>query len=216
MSFDSLVILAAGRSKRAGIHKALMPVENRVWLEVLLEGYQKLGLKKAFVVVGTAANDLLARFAQMNFESHVLFQNVETHLVYNANPDLGSFFSLQLALERWLRCTTCDRVLMTPIDCRVPDAEVLDSLYNSMSDTKVEAAVPLFGDRGGHPVALSRALALRLLTLKSDDENSRLDFQLRNLGDKCRRVPTTNPAVISNMNTLEDWHRALLGNSFAL
>lgn len=180
-AFDT-VLLAAGRSSRAGAPKGLVPWRGRAWIEHQLQALPG----RAIVVLGLDRDRYLAEVPSLASRAEI---------VVNPDPDRGPFSSLQLGLA-----AARGAVFVLPVDVPAPSSAVWTALADALH---ADAAVPVLGDRGGHPVLLAEPFAARLRTLLPPD--ARLDEQLKHGRANVTRVPVGDPRVGMNLNTPRDW-----------
>lgn len=185
------VVLAAGRSSRMGEPKGLVLVSGRPWLLVQLDALEPQ-VSRVTVVLGHDAE--VYRRALPELAARV-------QVVVNPDPDRGPFSSLQCGLRQGAAPGTPTFVL--PVDVPAPLAPVWAALEDGLStdrEAPVDAAVPVYEGRGGHPVLLSAAFVARLVAA---DPMSRLDVELSQ--SRVARIPVDDPLVRLNLNAPEDW-----------
>lgn len=183
------VLLAAGRSRRMGASKALLDFHGRPWLVAQVQAIRAQTSGAIRVVLGP----------QNQEEAELLRGEDSVQVVLNSEPDRGPFSSLQAGLGG-----LPGPAFLGPLDC--PVAPLLESLHQALLPG-LEAVVPTFEGRGGHPVHLSTGMIARLLSLDPGGPDSRLDVQLRSA--RVRRLEIADPRVTLNLNTTEAWQRYL-------
>ena len=185
----AFVLLAAGESTRMGRPKGLLDYRGATWLETQVGVIHGQGIPRIILVLGAdmpAYDAVLARLP-----------GVESRI--NPSPDRGPFSSLLMGLK-----DAKGSAWISPLD--VPVMENLSTLEAALN-LDVEAVVPTFEGRGGHPVLLSRAFIQRLQAVNPAAADARLDHQLRLAAT--RRVQVMDPKVILNLNTPEAWNTFL-------
>ncbi len=190
------IVLAAGASSRMGRPKALLAFpDGSTLLErqcaLLLEG----GCSQVIAVVGARASEIM--------QAHPA---LPARWAVNEDWERGQFSSLQVGLAAALESNAAG-VLVLPVDAlagmpAIPEALITVAGHNPHLD----AIIPDLEGRGGHPVYLSRSAASRLLAVPAEGEAARLDFQLAQL-HQVLRLPVTDPGIIENINTIEEWER---------
>jgi len=193
----SLVVLAAGASSRMGEPKGLVTVRGRPWIDHQLDAARSAGVRRVVVVLGRDRGPYLQAVPSLAQRALV---------AVNPDPDRGPFSSLQCGL-RALGADGPRAAFVLPVDVPAASPEVWRALAAALAaalpvDSSIDAAVPVHGGHGGHPVLLSSAFAARLLALAPDD---RLDHALRRPGVAIARVPVVDPRVRMNLNRPEDW-----------
>lgn len=208
-----LVLLAGGRSSRVGEPKGLVSFEGRTWLENQLEQFGRIGGKRVVIVLGHESASYLEAFPilaeAIELWKYAPSWGFEAATVINRNPEQGQFSSLQAA-TRWLASFESKEhfrgAYIMPIDVPFPKSDTWAAMIDAW-DTYVDAVIPVYRNKGGHPVALSRALIRRLAHVDlADEQNARLDRQIQNLSsEQVRRVEVPDERVCMNLNTPEDF-----------
>jgi CTP:molybdopterin cytidylyltransferase MocA len=182
------IILAAGRSRRMGRFKPLLPFGNQTVIESCVSNLRAANVAEIVVVLGHRAED--AR-EQLKLAS-VAF-------VTNPNPD--SEMSASIALGVDALADIARAALITPVDHPAIHPETIGLLIEKWrGGTKL--IQPEFEGKGGHPV---------LIDLSYRDELKRLDPSagLRGFFNKHRadvlRLPVDSPFVARDMDTWEDY-----------
>jgi molybdenum cofactor cytidylyltransferase len=194
---STLVVLAGGASTRMGEPKGLVKVRGRVWIDVQLGAYRAAGGARVVVALGYAHERYMAESEELRRVSFAI----------NARPERGPFSSLACALALVDHDAS---LFVLPVDVPCPGADVWRALERTLAPAApngpphaapVDVCVPVLGDRGGHPVLLSRAFVAHLRTLEL---RARLDNEIRK-ARRVERVPVTDPRVRMNLNAPEDW-----------
>ncbi len=197
------VVLAAGRSSRTGQPKGLVAHAGRPWLAAQLDALARVDVK-AVVVLG---------FDRADYDRAMPDLPGRVRVVVNPHPERGPFTSLQCGLSA---VDLGAAVYVLPVDVPAPVPTVWAALAAALdapagstpssgapSDPRVDAVVPTFEGRGGHPVLLSPAFAS---WLRGRPESSRLDLELSCLvPPRLVRVPVHDPGIRLNLNAPEDW-----------
>ncbi|HEY3816371.1 MAG TPA: nucleotidyltransferase family protein [Polyangiaceae bacterium] len=183
-----VVLLAAGRSSRMGQPKGLVDFAGRPWIETQLDAVRG---RRVVVVLGHDA----ARYREALPD---LAKRAE--LVVNPEPDRGPFSSLQVGLAA---CEPGGKpVFVLPVDVPAASAALWAALEQALAPG-LDAAIPTFDGRGGHPVLLAPPFLGRLRALDPASPEARLDVQLRSA--KAALVPAGDARVRMNLNAPEDW-----------
>jgi molybdenum cofactor cytidylyltransferase len=184
------VLLAAGRSRRMGAFKPLLPFGGVSVVEACIESLRGAGVLEIVVVVGPRGAEVRAALA------HV------PELSFAVNEEAGSEMGVSLArgVEALLEETSA--VLVALVDYpAVPPSEV-KRLVEARRDTGARLVVPEWQGRGGHPVLVDLRLRDELLSLSPENG-------LRSLFDAHRaevlRVRAHSPYVTRDMDTWEDY-----------
>lgn len=194
MKTHPVIVLAAGRSSRAGMPKGLIDVNGRPWLEHQLDALKHHGLKSVLLVLGHHAEAY-----------RPVLESRHARFVVNPAPDRGPFSSLQTGLAALPHGSAA---WVLPLDVPCPSEEVWQLLQRKGAEAPVDAVIPTYQGRGGHPVLLSAGMVEKLLKLPADHPDSRLDHQLHQLPlDRICRAEVKDPRVLDNLNTTEDFVR---------
>lgn len=165
-----------------GTPKGLLDYHGRPWIVAQLAA---LPPARVVVVLGHDA----AAYREV-------LEGAEVTIAVNPAPERGAFSSLQVGLE----AAGKGAAFVLPLDVPAPNASVWERLEATAS-----SALPVWEQKGGHPVRVSEELARRLCRLDPSDPAARLDTQLRM--DGALRVPVEDVRVTMNLNTPEAWRR---------
>ncbi|MBL8694671.1 MAG: nucleotidyltransferase family protein [Planctomycetes bacterium] len=183
----SLLILAAGRSKRMGTPKALLPFGTRRAIDLLVESARQARLEPVLVV---SSEDVLS-----------CAQSLRAHAVWNPSPELGRTHSVQIGLSHIDRERGC---LIVPIDAPLISATTFTQIASA--DASWEIVRPRFAGRPGHPVRFGRA-SLEEVTKLGPDEP--LHLVVRRVPERVLNLDVGDEECIANLNTPADYEAAL-------
>src|SRR5438445_1991225 len=134
------IILAAGRSKRMGAFKPLLPFGDKTVIRSCLDNLRAAGVEEIVIVVGHRAEDL---------RSHL--ETAGVTFVTNPNPD--SEMSISIALGIAGLSANSRAVLITPADHpAVPPQTIRELIEKWRGGAKL--IQPEFEGKGGHPVLI--------------------------------------------------------------
>ncbi len=191
------VVLAAGRSARMGIPKALLDFRGRPFVTRIVEALAALDVKPRLVVLGPDA----ARVRPL------LAADPDCIVVENPDVEGGPILSLRCALAA-LRPVQPGGVLVWPVDLphvRIATGERLIEAYRR---GRPPAVVPAFGGRRGHPVIWDEALFSALETSELATRHGAAAV-LKAHEDRLAIVAVDDPAVLDDVNTPEDYERLI-------
>jgi CTP:molybdopterin cytidylyltransferase MocA len=187
------VVLAAGRSRRMGAFKPLLPFgTEKTVAESCVGNLIAAGVEEVIVVLGHRAEELRARLSHL-------------HVRVALNEAAGSEMGVSIARGVAQVSPATSAVLITPVDYPAVPPKVVGELIEAHRRGGARIAVPEWQGRGGHPV---------LVSLDFREELSRLDEArgLRGLFDahrgEVKRLPVGSPFVARDVDTWEDY-RAL-------
>lgn len=188
MTQPTAVILAAGEGKRMGMPKAVLELEGgRSFLQGLTSTFAKAGCE-VLAVVGAGADE-------------VRLHPARAALVENPDWPAGQFSSVRVGLTAALG-EGADVVLIHPVDVPMIRASTVKAVLGALDGH--DAAVPQYEGASGHPLALTRAAALKVLAMT---DVPHLEAALGRLD--VAKVVTRDPAVLVNLNTPEIYERVL-------
>jgi CTP:molybdopterin cytidylyltransferase MocA len=220
-----LILLAGGRSSRMGTPKGLLKYEGHPWLVEQLMRFKVASGRRAIIVLGF---HLAPYFNQIPWlekaaSQPVQYLGLEISVVLNPAPEFGQFSSLQCAVESFLDKQNESAELRTarlsspkspnseliygafvlPIDVPCPGKEVFGKLAETVNSS-IDAAIPQYQDRGGHPVLLSADFLHRLPEIPPGSPQARLDFQIQALPPVRTMLVSVNDKHIHlNMNSMD-------------
>ncbi len=185
------ILLAAGRSRRMGAFKPLLPFGSQTVAEACVNHLQDGGVQQVVVVIGHRAEELRERLSHLRVSFAVNDEETSEMGVSIARgvervpPDAGAML---VAL--------CDQPMIPPA--------VIRFLIAEWRQTNAPLLVPEFEGRGGHPVLIDNRFRAELLQL--DPARG-----LRSLFDahraQVRRVAVASPFVARDMDTWQDYVR---------
>ena len=184
------VLLAAGRSRRMGAFKALLPFGRRSVVETCVANLLEAGAREVVVVVGHRADEIRAALAR------------ETRVRFAVNEVEGSEMGVSVA--RGVEAVSGDAkaVLVALVDYPAVPPGAIESLLEARARTGARLVVPEWHGRGGHPVLIDLSLREELLSVVHERG-------LRALFDahaaEVLRVPADSPFVARDMDTWDDY-----------
>ncbi|HEY0404129.1 MAG TPA: nucleotidyltransferase family protein [Pyrinomonadaceae bacterium] len=192
------ILLAAGRSRRMGAFKPLLPFGRQTVVEACIEHLRDGGVERIVVVIGHRAVEMRERLAGLP-------------VLLAVNDEEGSEMSASIA--RGVECVTeaTGAILVALCDQPMIPPSVVSLLIEEWRRTGTPLLAPEYEGRGGHPV---------LIDLRFREELRRLDPErgLRSLFEvhrrEARRVPVASPFVARDMDTWQDYvrlHREIFG-----
>jgi molybdenum cofactor cytidylyltransferase len=188
------VLLAAGRSKRMGRPKLLLPVGGRPCIERVIRA------------AGAGGGTVLVVVGPHNREALQAFERPGVRLVLNADPDRGMTSSLQEGL-RAARVLQPEWIFFTPADLPRLAADDFACLLERASwpvSRSYSIFLPVFQGRRGHPVLLRGE---HLEGLADIPPETPLNRWIRENDQEVMLVGTPRPGVLQDMNTPGDYLR---------
>lgn len=199
------ILLAGGKSSRMGTPKGLLSADGQPWLRAQVRRLHDSGATDVVVVLGFDHDRYCAKIPELATAMNTwrAFEHHRLAVVINHHPERGQFSSLQTALH-WLAHDPPAGCFILPIDVPAAAPTVWKALAGSLTND-VDAAIPFYQAKGGHPVLISWRFAQQLSVLAPDDPHARLDRQLRRLPpNKIAHVSVVDPTIVRNCNTPDD------------
>ncbi|MCA1630624.1 MAG: nucleotidyltransferase family protein [Acidobacteria bacterium] len=193
------ILLAAGRSRRMGAFKPLLPFGAKTVVETCIDSLRAAGLSEIVVVVGHRAAELRARLSHLPVR-------------FAVNDEAGSEMGASIArgVEQVSNDMTAALVALADHPAVTPDA--IRFLIERRAETGAAFVVPAWRGRGGHPVLIDLAYREELSRL---DEGRGLRGLFEAHAPEVLRVEVGCPYVARDMDTWEDY-RALHAEVFGV
>jgi molybdenum cofactor cytidylyltransferase len=191
------ILLAAGRSRRMGAFKPLLPFGSQTVIESAIANLRAGGVTEIIVVAGHRADDIRERLKTAGVS-------------FAINPDADTPMGTSIALGVRQVSDEFGAVLISPADHPAVPAPTIKSILHEWEHGAM-LVQPEHQGRGGHPVLIDRMFFDQLLHLNSERG-------LRGLFDThrpdVRRLPVDSPFIARDMDTWEDYltlHRDVFG-----
>jgi molybdenum cofactor cytidylyltransferase len=189
------VLLAAGRSRRMGRTKQLVPWESA-------EGPKPL-VAAAFDAICPVCDDMVV---VVGHDSDAVLAALGTRLLHStrSDPDAPMFDSIRAGLEAAQTLDPAAVVLLQPGDHPAVAVVTLHALTDWSLQRPVQAIVPEYEGRGGHPILIPPAVAKRVL--EANCPNGLGQFWTAH-PELCFRIPVSDQAVVRDIDTQADLDR---------
>lgn len=187
------VVLAAGRSRRMGSAKALLPFRGTTFVEQILQALRDGGCDPLILVVGQSPeHDRVAELAR----------SLGVATAINDDPESEQIDSLRIALRTLP--PECQGVIVTPVDVPLVSASLVDALISVFHSSDRPLALLEHGGRHGHPTLFGRTLFDELLNPDlPDGARGVVHAHLENAA----LVQVNDPIVLMDVDTPEDFRR---------
>ena len=198
MSDVAAIILAAGRSRRMGAFKPLLPFGHRTVIESCVSNIRAAGIEEIVVVVGHRADDI-----RQNFKS------ASVKFVTNQNPNAEMSVSIELGVD--VISPTARALLITPVDHPAVPPSIIESIIESWR-AGAQLIQPQFHEKGGHPVLIDLTHRHELMNLNPE---AGLRGFFANHRQEVLRLSVDSPFVAQDMDTWDDYlrlHEATFGS----
>ncbi|HEY6148348.1 MAG TPA: nucleotidyltransferase family protein [Thermoanaerobaculia bacterium] len=187
------VVLAAGRSRRMGSEKVLLPFGGSTMLGTVLATLESAGVERHATAV-VLRPDLAGAAA--------IVSAAGAGAVFNREPGAEMMSSIRLGLEALP--PELDAVFVWPADHPAVSLETVRVLASG-ADART-ARIPCWNGRRGHPALLGRELRADALACP-DDGGLRELWRAR--ADAVVEVPVEDPGIVANADTPEEYEAAL-------
>jgi molybdenum cofactor cytidylyltransferase len=186
----SAILLAAGRSRRMGAFKPLLPFGDRTVIESCISNLRAAEVQDIVVVVGHRAEDIREKLKTLE-------------VTFALNPDPDSEMSASIALGVEAVSNSARALIIALVDHPAVPAETIKILIDELRGG-ARLVQPEHEGRGGHPVIIDLAYRNELLAL---DPESGLRALFAAHRSEVKRVPLDSPYVARDMDTWEDYRR---------
>lgn len=155
------IIPAAGKSRRMGTHKLLLPLGKETVIQRLVRGLSAPCITKIVIV---------ARKDDALLKEHLSGMNLQLIQPETDPPDMKA--SVQIALE-WIQAheqpSEADSWLLIPADHPVLNGAVIESLYQAWENSQVSCMIPTFQGKKGHPAFFRWPVSRDVFQLKDNE-----------------------------------------------
>jgi molybdenum cofactor cytidylyltransferase len=186
----SAILLAAGRSRRMGAFKPLLPFGDATVLECCIRNLRAAEVEEIVVVTGHRAEDIRESVKAL-----------DVNFAVNPEPDSEMGASIARGVEAV--SPTSKGLIIALVDHPAVPAETIQLLIDEWR-RGARLVQPEYEGRGGHPVLIDLAYRNELLAL-DPERGLRAIFAAHR--DEVRRVPVTTPYIARDMDTWEDYQR---------
>jgi CTP:molybdopterin cytidylyltransferase MocA len=180
------LILAAGEARRMGRPKAMVPLEGRTFLEILLDRFRSAGAAPLLVVLGDAAPEI-----------RTSVRVGEARVVINPHPGRGQLSSILCGLDA-LDPGEVEALFIAPVDTPRVRTGTLIKMMASLTGRPL--VVPTYRGRRGHPALFSSSLFNALREAPPAQGARAVVHATR---DRLE-LETDDPAVLEDFDTPED------------
>jgi molybdenum cofactor cytidylyltransferase len=191
------ILLAAGRSRRMGAFKPLLPFGQTTVIQTCVRNLRTAGIENIVVVVSHRADEVRQSLSDLR-------------LTFALNPDPESEMSVSIACGiRELPIETKATLIALTDQPAVPPEITEVIVQHWRSGAKL--VIPEFQSRGGHPVLVDLSFREELLNL---DPNRGLKSFFDAHRDEVRRLRVNSPYIARDMDTWDDYralHQEIFG-----
>ncbi len=191
----SAVLLSAGESTRMGHPKALLDWQGVPLVQYQVRSLIASGINQVIAVLGHKAESIRP----------LVESETGAEAVVNLRYKTGKSSSVRSGLK--MLNPEAEHVMIISVDQpRSPKllSEVLDAHLRRGS----AITYPVYQGRGGHPVLFARGLLPELTGIS--EANKGLREVIERHGAEVNRVPVDDPEAMLDLNTVEDYRRAVV------
>jgi molybdenum cofactor cytidylyltransferase len=181
------IIPAAGKSKRMGINKYLLSINNKSMIRMVIDNLLDADLENIYLVLSenSPIYNEVADYQKIN----ILINNLEPSEMAD---------SIRIALKN-INMTDEDGVLITPADMPFINKDTLKLLTKYFVLHKNHITIPIYKGRKGHPIIIPSKIIYELFfanTLRDVIKNNESSIFYVEVNDK---------AILMDIDTVEDY-----------
>ncbi len=192
-NFISVILLAAGESKRMGKPKLLLPLGGGTILEKTVDNILSSRVDEVIVVLGAEAQEM---------EKAITGKPVK--VVFNPDYRQGMSTSLIAGLKQV--SSQAQRVMVALSDQPLIEKDTYNKLINESLNSNKGITVPLYKTKRGNPIIFAISYKEELLQLKGDIGGREI---LRRHPDDILEVAIDSGSIYINLNTMGDYRSVL-------
>jgi len=199
MTDVAAIVLAAGRSRRMGAFKPLLPFGDQTVIESCINNLRGAGIHEIVVVTGHRGDEVQMQLTR-----------IDVKFAVNPEPDSEMGVSIARGVEQI--STDAKALLIALVDHPAVPSETIGAIID---EWKLGARLvrPQHNKRGGHPVLIDLRYREELLNL---DTAKGLRSLFENHQSQVRKLAVNSPYVARDMDTWEDYvrlHQEVFGRS---
>jgi molybdenum cofactor cytidylyltransferase len=187
------IVLAAGRSRRMGIQKLLLPVAGQPLICHTVDAVLASSVDQVTVVAGSERQPLADALA----ERPVCWAT-------NDAPDSEMIDSIRCGLTALP--PQCQAALVVLGDQPGIPPEVIDRLIFAFRYQDAELVVPVYGGRRGHPLLIAARYHAEIMEHYTDQGVRGL---LQTHAQQVVEVPVASPGILEDIDTPDDYRRVI-------
>ena len=187
------IVLAAGRSRRMGVQKLLLPFGSKTVIGHIVDQLTESSVDEVYVVVGCQGKQVSEELSDK-----------PVSIVNNPNYKSGMLSSVRCGLNTLPE--QCTSVLVALGDQPSVTTELIDQLLQNFDSTERQILVPLYDGRRGHPIIFSAIYRDEILT--NYDSVGLRGLMYAHKKDICE-LSVKSSGVLSDMDCPQDYQREL-------
>lgn len=163
------------------------------FLEKIINNYKEFGCKQIVVVLNREGVSVL------NQKDVKLSGSIK--VVINEHPEWERFYSIKTGVKS---LNNCYPVFIHNVDNPFVNLNVLNSLFCEISESNF--VVPIFKNKGGHPILLSKKVIKNIIS----EEKNNLNFRDFLKGFEKKIVEVDDERIIVNINSEKEYKEIIL------
>jgi molybdenum cofactor cytidylyltransferase len=187
------IVLAAGMGSRMGQTKQLLSFGATTLLGEVVQSARRSDLAQVIVVLGHCAKEIEEKTDLSG-----------THIVINRHYTEGQATSLRAGLDAVNRQYSGAMFLLA--DQPLVDRQILNTLIAAWQKCKRQILIPCHNGVRGNPVIVGTPLFSALSRI-TGDRGARVMFEAYR--DRIEKIEIHNPAILTDVDTKEDYRRLL-------
>lgn len=180
-NFVSIIVLAAGLSKRFGRNKLLEPIDSMPMIERVVSEALNSKANQVIVVVGNDSEKIKE-----------VLSGYRCEIVFNEQFAKGQSFSVRKGLTKVNK--NADAVMVLPGDVALVDRMIIDAVIEEYARSYAPIITAAYHGRFGHPILFDKNLLRELRNI--DEETRGLKKVVSNHRSHLRLVETSERALL--------------------
>ena len=185
----SAILLGAGKSKRMGVDKLLLPWGRKTVLKHCFDTLFRSEVQEVVVILGI-----------QNKGIRNLFQGWKTKVITNPHSDKGMSTSIKKGIQSIH--PSSNGILIALGDQPFLKTRTVNALIRTFGQGKDGIIIPSFRGRRGHPVIFDRRYERELLNLKGDVGGRSI---IERYPEDVRVIPVKSIGVVKDIDTCQDY-----------
>ncbi|MBA7579092.1 Molybdenum cofactor guanylyltransferase [subsurface metagenome] len=185
----SVILLAAGRSKRMGKLKQVMPFGQSTVLGQAINNLLASVVSELIVVVGYRAKEVIRSIATEPVKLVI-------------NPDYGQGMSTSIIVGLNLVDSRAQAVMLALGDQPLINSQIVNRLIEEFCNHDKGIAVPIYQGRRGHPIIFASKYKEKLLELDGDIGGRQI---VKDHPDDILEVAVNSESIITDIDTISDY-----------
>ena len=195
------IVLAAGSSRRMGSPKALLKLNDKTFLQHVVDVLHSARIINVVIVLGSEAENIRKSLSWFTGK-----------IVVNEDWQKGQLSSIiaginSLDIDK-SESEKVHGVMICPVDHPLISQSILVDLLQGFWISKKDIIVPTFNGKRGHPVIFSREIFEELRTMPYEIGARAM---LHKHPEKILEVPVNDEGILINIDTIEDYRKYING-----